>query len=416
MTSRNGWFFPLIAILSNHASITTQASTIEEIMATIMAEETVPIRSRPTLKTRPIRSGVSLSAYKLDEDQGLVFCEVEEALQQQHKTDDDKARGKTTSYWLDAQVEMIEQNMAGLREKVFQRLSLSSFLKRHLTIKQLQSPQMLALAQSALLVIRILPPIGNSENKDELSSSSASMRHHTAAICLRNKLITVTFSQDHTSMMDKATVDLMGGEDIFSALMEQETLPHFSVSGAVVAWLHHYLNHTAAETNRLRTEIFKLTEQEDNVALCEIVRVRDRLLQITAVAEEQNEFMQCLANGAELTAALDFTPPSLKGYLAVLVATAGSTERMAIRLEKRVDDLRSSYAAKQQDRINQRLAVLTILSAIFLPLTLMAGIWGMNFINMPVLERENGYYFALMAMALLGLLLLFGFYYFGWLS
>ena len=103
-----------------------------------------------------------------------------------------------------------------------------------------------------------------------------------------------------------------------------------------------------------------------------------------------------------------------KKVLRVLLSTAGSTERTVLRLEKRVADLRHTYDAYQQDRINQRLAVLTILSAVFLPLTLMAGIWGTNFSNMPELQRENGYFVALAAMAAVASGLLLVFYYHGW--
>ena len=45
----------------------------------------------------------------------------------------------------------------------------------------------------------------------------------------------------------------------------------------------------------------------------------------------------------------------------------------------------------QQDRTNQRLAVLTVISAIFLPMTLLAGIYGMNFDVMPELHFQWAY-------------------------
>ena len=41
---------------------------------------------------------------------------------------------------------------------------------------------------------------------------------------------------------------------------------------------------------------------------------------------------------------------------------------------------------------------LTVLSAVFIPLTFMAGIWGMNFRAMPELEWPYGYPVALLSM------------------
>ena len=49
------------------------------------------------------------------------------------------------------------------------------------------------------------------------------------------------------------------------------------------------------------------------------------------------------------------------------------------------------YSMNQQDRTNQRLAVLTVISAIFLPMTLLAGIYGMNFEVMPELHFRYAY-------------------------
>ena len=65
---------------------------------------------------------------------------------------------------------------------------------------------------------------------------------------------------------------------------------------------------------------------------------------------------------------------------------------------------------------NQRLRVLTIISAIFLPLTLIAGIYGMNFQNMPELDESYAYFAVLAAMGAFAGGLLFWFWWKGWLE
>lgn len=68
-----------------------------------------------------------------------------------------------------------------------------------------------------------------------------------------------------------------------------------------------------------------------------------------------------------------------------------------------------------QARTNQVISLLTLVSTIFIPLTFLAGIWGMNFdpaaspFNMPELGWRYGYPVALGAMAAIGLSL-FGFF------
>jgi len=55
-----------------------------------------------------------------------------------------------------------------------------------------------------------------------------------------------------------------------------------------------------------------------------------------------------------------------------------------------------------QDQTNRRLNMLTILSAIFMPVTLLAGIWGMNFEIMPELKFPFAYPLALGFMVAVG--------------
>lgn len=64
--------------------------------------------------------------------------------------------------------------------------------------------------------------------------------------------------------------------------------------------------------------------------------------------------------------------------------------------------------------MHKGLRLLTIVSAIFLPLTLIAGIYGMNFGNMPELTWTYGYPLVIAAMVALAAVLLWIFYLKGW--
>ena len=66
-------------------------------------------------------------------------------------------------------------------------------------------------------------------------------------------------------------------------------------------------------------------------------------------------------------------------------------------------------------RMNSVMKTLTIYSAIFMPLTFIAGIYGMNFDNMPELRQPNGYFYTLGGMGILSVGLLFYFRRRGWL-
>ena len=66
-------------------------------------------------------------------------------------------------------------------------------------------------------------------------------------------------------------------------------------------------------------------------------------------------------------------------------------------------DIRDSYISLNSHQTNHVMKVLTVITTIFMPLTFIAGIYGMNFQNMPELYMKNGYYMILFLMILVGL-------------
>lgn len=63
------------------------------------------------------------------------------------------------------------------------------------------------------------------------------------------------------------------------------------------------------------------------------------------------------------------------------------------------------YHSAMSTKLNDIMALLTIYSLIFIPITFVAGIYGMNFDNMPELHTRNGYFITLGAMGLIALLI-----------
>jgi magnesium transporter len=67
------------------------------------------------------------------------------------------------------------------------------------------------------------------------------------------------------------------------------------------------------------------------------------------------------------------------------------------------------YMTQQSHRMNEVMKVLTVMASLFIPITFLAGVWGMNFQNMPELGWRYGYPLALSVFALVVVLLLFYF-------
>ena len=73
------------------------------------------------------------------------------------------------------------------------------------------------------------------------------------------------------------------------------------------------------------------------------------------------------------------------------------------------------YLSSISNKMNEVMKVLTIFAAIFIPLTFVAGIYGMNFEFMPELRWHMGYFVALIVMASIAGGMLFCFKKRGWL-
>ncbi len=65
------------------------------------------------------------------------------------------------------------------------------------------------------------------------------------------------------------------------------------------------------------------------------------------------------------------------------------------------------YLSSLSNRMNQVMKVLTIIATIFIPLTFLAGLYGMNFKYMPELEWHWGYPFVLTIMVSVVCIMLF---------
>jgi magnesium transporter len=72
-------------------------------------------------------------------------------------------------------------------------------------------------------------------------------------------------------------------------------------------------------------------------------------------------------------------------------------------------NLMDLYHSTLSVKMNQVMKVLTIMTTIFVPLTFIVGVYGMNFDNMPELHEPNGYFFVMGSMALVVIGMLFYF-------
>ena len=106
--------------------------------------------------------------------------------------------------------------------------------------------------------------------------------------------------------------------------------------------------------------------------------------------------------------------PHRKAYIQDLVSEVEIAQRGIYRLENRVNDLLAFYQMAGNERVEKRLRILTIVSAITLPLGLIAGLLGMNVSGLPGTTGRSGFLIVVGLMAVLALVEVWYFKRKGW--
>jgi Mg2+ and Co2+ transporter CorA len=95
--------------------------------------------------------------------------------------------------------------------------------------------------------------------------------------------------------------------------------------------------------------------------------------------------------------------PHRKAYMQDLLSEIEIAQRGVYRLESRMKDLYNDYQAVGAERVERRLRLLTIVSAITLPLGLVAGLLGMNVGGLPGTTARAGFIVVIVLMILVAL-------------
>jgi len=175
-------------------------------------------------------------------------------------------------------------------------------------------------------------------------------------------------------------------------------IPSANTSGVVAALLRFASNRSIDRVHTLRTSLRavaqRVGDRDDAIELQEILDIGAEVETLSATAEEQLVTARALSFGKN--DALDVVP--ISAHFGATVSNLETLQRNVERLDRRVDSLRDQYDSRLVERTNRRLAVLTVLSAVFMPLTLIAGIYGMNFQYVPELSLPWAYPVTLLVM------------------
>ena len=155
------------------------------------------------------------------------------------------------------------------------------------------------------------------------------------------------------------------------------------------------------KNDRLEAEALHEPKRE---TLMSIMQLKRSILALTRVILPQREIVNGLSRGeyALISERAQIYYRNIYDHLVRI-------EMLTLGLRDMTESVLSTYLSSVSNRMNEVMKMLTLIATIFIPLTFIAGIYGMNFANMPELGWKYGYFIILIVMAVIGISLVFYF-------
>lgn len=160
--------------------------------------------------------------------------------------------------------------------------------------------------------------------------------------------------------------------------------------------------------NELEGRVFDM-KKPSNAVLGEIMDIRRSVARLRRISARQLDVLYRISHGEFPQIPANILPFYRDVYDHLVRITD-----LAEGYRDLVSGLFDIHFAVVANKANEVMKTLAVVSAIILPLTLLAGIYGMNFENMPELHSENGYFVTIGAMVAIAIVLLIYFWRKGW--
>ncbi|MCB1689589.1 MAG: magnesium transporter CorA family protein [Halioglobus sp.] len=195
-------------------------------------------------------------------------------------------------------------------------------------------------------------------------------------------------------------ITLHRGESVsVEQLLERAAPDHLLQSPAelALALLHYaggrYLAKLMAAEERIGELEDQLLGENSNEALKELVAYRTRLRKLRRVFNYHQRMAETILNDG--CPSLGIGEGGSYHIRRDLYDRCERLSSLCTLYYELCSDLVEGYISLSSHQLNNTMKILTIITAIFVPITFIAGLYGMNFDNMPELHYEYGYFFVL---------------------
>lgn len=162
--------------------------------------------------------------------------------------------------------------------------------------------------------------------------------------------------------------------------------------------------------DELEAKIF-VGRSSNNEMLSDIMNIKRSVLRLRRISVKQMEILLRISRGE-----FDLIPPPLLPFYRDIHDHIVRVTDLAESYRDLITGLLDAHLSVVSNRLNEVMKVLTIFSAVMMPLTFIVGVYGMNFDNMPELRTRYGYFIVLGLMAVVATGMLLFFWNRGWLG
>lgn len=175
------------------------------------------------------------------------------------------------------------------------------------------------------------------------------------------------------------------------------------------AVIDHYFPLVESISQRMDALEDRVTAETGGNPIPAVHKLRQELQILRRTLEPHREAIHKLMRNND-----DFVTPPVRVFLRDCFDHTGQLLDVVGHNRDRCSDLRDFHFTSVGNRTNEVMQTLTIIATIFIPMSFVAGLYGMNFEHMPELHWSSGYQFALGLMATIAISMLGWFWKRGW--
>jgi len=227
-------------------------------------------------------------------------------------------------------------------------------------------------------------------------------------------LLPMVYFNEETSTIEQEQVSIVLGKhfvisfqedahrDVFDTIREKVRIPHSRIRSAGPDYLCYslldiivdsYFNVIEKLGERIEMMEDLIQHNPDTRTLARINFLRRELLLLKRAIAPVRE----LVNGFMKSESMLLDERTIKYFKDIYDHIIQANE-LAENYREMILNLQEQYHTQINLKMNEIMKVLAVVTTLMAPLTLVVGIYGMNFDNMPELHQTNGYYFVMAAM------------------